>query len=192
MIHAWLNYYFIFRFNYNHCRPNSLLSDILEIHSRHHEGVNLTEDITKINSSITQNGLVISCHPAHCRKNIPYSLALRIIRNCLDMEDRDKRLLELKEMLLSCDYNKNVINAAIKKALDVPRSEQWSSQESCEGEVWWQSCFCHHLQPPTLEDHWEALEIHGECLKYFPNHHWWLTNVQRTSRILWSDQRCQR
>ena len=59
MIHAWLNYYFILRFNYNHCRPNSLLSDILEIHSRHFEGVNLTEDINKINSSITQNRLVI-------------------------------------------------------------------------------------------------------------------------------------
>ena len=64
-----------------------------------------------------------SCHPAHCTRNIPYSLALRIIRICSEVTDRDKRLAELKEMLLSRDYNKNVINAAIKKALDVPRSE---------------------------------------------------------------------
>ena len=54
-----------------------------------------------------------SCHPAHCTRNIPYSLALRIIRICSEVTDRDKRLAELKEMLLSQDYNKNVINAAI-------------------------------------------------------------------------------
>ena len=64
-----------------------------------------------------------SCHPAHCTQNIPFSLALRIIRICSEESDRDRRLTELKEMLMLRDYNKNIVNAAIQKALNVPRGE---------------------------------------------------------------------
>ena len=36
--------------------------------------------------------LPTSCHPPHCSKNIPYSLALRIRRICFDDEAFDKRV----------------------------------------------------------------------------------------------------
>ena len=39
------------------------------------------------------------------------------------VKDRDKRLAELKQMLLSRDYKPRVIDAAIQKALAIPRSE---------------------------------------------------------------------
>lgn len=64
-----------------------------------------------------------SCHPPHCPDNIPFSLALRIVRICTDMSERDMRLQELKDMLLARNYKNNLINAAIDKALKIPRAE---------------------------------------------------------------------
>ena len=56
-------------------------------------------------------------------KNIPYSLALRIVRICTLPEDRDKRLDELKCLLLARNYKPKLIDAAIQRAKDIPRSE---------------------------------------------------------------------
>ena len=53
----------------------------------------------------------------------PYSLALRIVRNCSEPEARDMRLEELKEMLLARNYKLNIINECIRKARAVPRNE---------------------------------------------------------------------
>ena len=64
-----------------------------------------------------------SCHPANTTSSIPYSLALRIVRICSREEDRDRRLEELREMLLNRDYNRSFINTAIRKAKQVPRKE---------------------------------------------------------------------
>ena len=64
-----------------------------------------------------------SCHPAHTTASIPYSLALRIIRICSREEDRDRRLEELKTMLLDRDYKLGIVNAAIRKAKAIPRLE---------------------------------------------------------------------
>ena len=67
--------------------------------------------------------LTSSCHPSQVCENIPYSLALRIVRICSKPEDRDKRLDELKQLLLNRDYKLNIINSAISKAKNIPRSE---------------------------------------------------------------------
>ena len=64
-----------------------------------------------------------SCHPPHNTKNIPYSLALRIVRICSDSDVRDTRLEELKNLLLSRNYLPAVINSAILKARSISRSE---------------------------------------------------------------------
>ena len=56
-------------------------------------------------------------------QNIPYSLALRIVRICSFKEDREKRFLELKDLLLSRDYKPSIIDSAIEKARNVPRRE---------------------------------------------------------------------
>jgi peptide-methionine (R)-S-oxide reductase len=64
-----------------------------------------------------------SCHPSHIFKSIPYSLALRLVRICSTRELLDKRLNELKTMLITRKYNKNIINNAIEKAKKLDRSE---------------------------------------------------------------------
>ena len=48
--------------------------------------------------------LTIFCHPAHVTDNIPFSLALRIIRICSENTGRDIRLAELKSLLLYRGY----------------------------------------------------------------------------------------
>ena len=63
-----------------------------------------------------------SCHVAHVTANIPFSLCLRIVRICSKIEDRDKRLGELRDLLLSRKYKPGIIDAAIKKAKDIPRT----------------------------------------------------------------------
>ena len=64
-----------------------------------------------------------SCHPNSITKNIPYSLALRIVRICSESDTRDMRLSELRQMLLDRDYKSSIIDAAITRAKAVPRSE---------------------------------------------------------------------
>ena len=64
-----------------------------------------------------------SCHPNSITKNIPYSLALRIVRICSETDTRDMRLNELRQMLLDRDYKASIIDAAITRAKNVPRSE---------------------------------------------------------------------
>ena len=63
------------------------------------------------------------CHPNHIFSNIPYSLALRLVRICSDSDLVKQRLSELSGMLLSRNYNKNVVKAAIKKASEVDRAD---------------------------------------------------------------------
>ena len=62
-----------------------------------------------------------SCHPTDCFKNIPFSLALRIVKICSDYDKRDLRLRELKQMLLDRDYDESVIDSAIRRATNIPR-----------------------------------------------------------------------
>ena len=64
-----------------------------------------------------------SCHPVHICDNIPYSLALRIVRICVLPTDREKRFSELKTMLLDREYKTKSIDAAIQKARSVNRED---------------------------------------------------------------------
>ncbi len=77
--------------------------------------------------------LTDSCHPVQVTKNIPFSLCMRINRICSEIPAREKRFLELKEMLLERDYPESIIDAAIAKAREIPREDalrKVSRQES--------------------------------------------------------------
>ena len=80
-------------------------------------------DLYRKKTDRNQYLLTSSCHPAHVTKNIPYSLALRIVRICSLPEDRDRRLNELKCLLLAREYKTKLIDAAIQRAKMIPRSE---------------------------------------------------------------------
>ena len=83
----------------------------------------IVTDLFRKETDRNQYLLPSSCHPTHVTDNIPYSLALRIVRICTFSEDREKRFLELKNLLLSRDYKPRLIDSAIERARNVPRSE---------------------------------------------------------------------
>jgi hypothetical protein len=64
----------------------------------------LTSDLYKKPTDRAQYLLPSSCHLSHICDNIPYSLALRLVKICSTKTALDKRLAELKDMLLSRDY----------------------------------------------------------------------------------------
>ena len=87
------------------------------------ENGKIVTDLYRKKTDRNQYLLTSSCHPAHTTKNIPFSLALRIVRICSKPEDRDTRFKELKELLLSREYKPGLIDSAINKAKQIPRTE---------------------------------------------------------------------
>ena len=83
----------------------------------------INSDLYRKKTDRCQYLLPTSCHPPHCTDNIPYSLALRIVRICTDTGERDQRLSELRDMLLSRDYQRKLIDLNIEKALQIPRDQ---------------------------------------------------------------------
>ena len=71
-------------------------------------------DLFKKQTDRNQYLLPSSCHPKATSKAIPFSLSLRIVRICTKKEQRDQRLLELKELLLASQYPEQLIDAAEK------------------------------------------------------------------------------
>ena len=64
-----------------------------------------------------------SCHPPHCWKNIPYSLAFRLRRICSEEAAFHKRLRELQTMLTEGEYPKRVIDAAFDRVKKLWREQ---------------------------------------------------------------------
>ena len=78
-------------------------------------------DLYKKPTDRNQYLLPSSCHPNHVIENIPFSLALRIVRTCSESETRDKQLHELTHYLLDRNYEVEAINSAIRKAKTISR-----------------------------------------------------------------------
>ena len=64
-----------------------------------------------------------SCHPGHITKNIPFSLAYRLLRICSDPGDFSKRLEELRQDLLSRNYSPKIIQDAFDRVKEIERKE---------------------------------------------------------------------
>ena len=80
-------------------------------------------DLYRKKTDKVQYLLPSSCHPSHNFNNIPYSLALRLVRICSSTEALNKRFNELESMLLSRNYNRNVVRSAIERASKLDRLE---------------------------------------------------------------------
>ena len=76
--------------------------------------------------------MIESIHPATDTNNIPFSLELRIVRTCTNIIDRDNRMDELKEMLISRDYPDRLIDSAIRRALSISRNKALQSKKQKE------------------------------------------------------------
>ena len=78
-------------------------------------------DLFKKPTSVCQYLLPSSCHAGHVTRNIPYSLAYRLLRICSERETFLTRLEELRSDLISRSYNPKVIHDAFQRVLQVPR-----------------------------------------------------------------------
>lgn len=83
----------------------------------------ITSDLYRKPTHSPQYLLPSSTHPPHCTKNIPYSLAYRLLRICSNPETLKLRLEELREMLQNRGYSKNVITGAFTKLTATNREE---------------------------------------------------------------------
>ena len=86
-------------------------------------GGKLITDLYKKPTDRCQYLLPSSCHPSHISKNIPYNLCYRLLRICSERDTLKTRLDELKDLLLSREYRKNVVEDAIKRVLGISREE---------------------------------------------------------------------
>ena len=85
------------------CNPEETLA-FLDTSCKIVEG-QIIVDLYRKKTDRNQYLLTSSCHPSHVTDNIPFSLALRIVRICSLPADRDKRFGELKELLLARNYD---------------------------------------------------------------------------------------
>ena len=128
-------------------------------------------------------------------KNIPFSLAYRIIRICSETETRDRRLDELKQLLLERNYKKNIINSAIDRAKQIPRKEALKRVNIDKNENR-RPVFAVMYDPrlPALpsivKKHWRTMVESDPHLKeVFPLPPLWPIENPRTSGIELSDQK---
>ena len=80
-------------------------------------------DLYRKETDRNQYLLPSSCHPKQTTKSIPFSLGLRIVRICSSPVDRDRRLMELTDLLLERGYNKEMVESALEKARAIPRNK---------------------------------------------------------------------
>ena len=87
--------------------------------------------VTDIYSKPTDSHLYLpfsSSHPSHCKRAIPYGVALRIKRNCSTHDFLQIRREEYKRYLKSQNYPANLVDKQFDKALEIPRSELLSKK----------------------------------------------------------------
>ena len=64
-----------------------------------------------------------STHPPETTKVIPFILELRIVTVCSQSKTRETRFMELKEMLVEREYKHSMIEASIRRARPIPRTQ---------------------------------------------------------------------
>ena len=62
-----------------------------------------------------------SNHPSHICRNIPYSLAYRIKRNCSQQEQCELRFVELTDKLVARGYRKRAVESAVDRVRQLDR-----------------------------------------------------------------------
>jgi hypothetical protein len=83
----------------------------------------IVTDLYRKPSDRNQYLLTSSCSPASCTENIPFSLALRILRNCSESTTKEIRFQELKELLLERSYRPDMVDAAINRTRTITRAQ---------------------------------------------------------------------
>ena len=127
-----------------------------------------------------------SCHPNGTTHSIPFSLGLRIVRICRKPDNRDRRLKELKQLLLDRGYSENIVNPVISKAQSVPRKRALLKQKNNQNAR--RPVFAVNYDPrlPAIQNiqarHWRSMTSHDQYLaSVFPDPP--LTGFRRQSNL---------
>ena len=138
------------------------------------EGGFIDTDLYRKPTDRNQYLLPESCHPNGTTISIPYLLGLCIVRICRKPENRDKRLKELRQLLLDRGYQQHIVDPAISKAQDVPRSRallKGKNKQTMRRPV-----FAVKYDPrlPAIQSiqakHWRAMTSHDQYLaSVFPD-----------------------
>ena len=132
----------------------------------------IVTDLYRKDTDRNQYLLPSSCHPAHVTQNIPFSLALRIVRICSFKVDREKRFLELKDLLLSRVYKPKIIDSAIERARNIPRKEALKKVNKENNST--RPVFVMHFDPrlpsipSTIKIHWRTMTQDHRLKEAFP------------------------
>lgn len=81
---------------------------------------------TDIYSKPTDSHLYLapsSAHPSHCKKAIPYNVALRLKRNCSSSQFLEKRNAEYKSYLVQQGYNASLVEGQFNQIAALSRNE---------------------------------------------------------------------
>ena len=110
-----------------------------------------------------------SCHPLHITKNIPFSLAYRILRICCSREKFLNHLEGLRQDLLSRFYHPKVIQDAFNKILEIPRAQALEKVKRSATNVREVLVATFHPSLPsitkTVQKHWKVMVDHSSRLK---------------------------
>ena len=94
--------------------------------------------ITDIYAKPTDSHLYLpfySSHPPHCKRAIPYGVALRIKRNCSTDEFLQNRQDEYKGYLKSQNCPGDLVDKQFQKALSIPRPELLTKKNKSDKKV---------------------------------------------------------
>ena len=107
-----------------------------------------------------------SIHPSHITSNIPYALGLRTLRICSERATFLKRIEEMRQDLLSCDYHPKILESAFKRILKVERSEALQKVEkTSEKDINSPFVITYHPKLPSITNitrkHWNVMSYNG-------------------------------
>ena len=129
-------------------------------------------DLYRKETDRNQYLLPSSCHPSHVTQNIPFSLALMIVRICTYTTDREKRFSELKDLLISRDYKPKIVDSAIERARKIPRNEALKRVQSVKTSR--RPVFVVNFDPrlpaisAILSKHWRTMTQDPRLKEIFP------------------------
>ncbi|XP_060598432.1 uncharacterized protein LOC132752158 [Ruditapes philippinarum] len=192
---SWLRY--IDDIDMQWCHGEEALQDFLYRANTFHKSIKFTTEVSneqhvfldtvshiKDNHIITdlyskptdkhQYLLPSSCHPRHCCKNIPYSLALRIKRICSNPSTFYIRAKELSEHLRKRGYKEEDIANAILNADSKHRKDLLEYKHQSSGSTQNKIPFVltYHPDLPNtraiIDKHWPIIESSQKLNKMFP------------------------
>jgi len=170
------------------------LQKFLETANTFHKSIRFTSEVSNDEhvfldtvSSITDGKLIVdlytkpsdkhrylmpsSCHPKHCCKNIPYSLALRIRRICTQASTYDHRAEELQQHLISRGYDQEAVAKCIQNAKEHERTDLLNYKEKTKQKNRVPFVTTYHPDLPNINKvinkHWPTIDSSRRLSRIF-------------------------